>query len=170
MNVFKVAILTICLGLALGMSAPANALGRFITSNAVDKCQSFTPGVSNTIRNRVAGAENVGAAPIAVACVFEMNEIAGGGAVDVNSLRIYFLNGSAAATTVTCTKLSGSSAPGFGAIGGSQTVSTASMPAGGTGFVSFGAETGVFAIGVNCTIPQNVTIATTNIVYTDDEV
>lgn len=167
MNVMKVALITTGLGLALGLSAPANAIGRFITSNAVDKCQAFTPGVRNTIRNRVAGAENIGPDPIAVACVFELNELSGGGSVDVSNIQIYFLNGSAAATTVTCTKLTGSSAGSGVALGGSQTVTTPSIAAGATSSVSFAAVGSVFAVGVNCTIPQNVTIAQTRIEYTD---
>ncbi len=168
MNIIKVTLITAGLGLALGVSTPADAVGRYITSNAVDKCQAFTPGVTNTIRNRVVGAENVGAGPIAVACVFELNEIAGAGSVDVSNVQLYFVNGGGAPTTVTCTLLTGNSNGPGPSVGGAQTLTTASMAAaGGTGNVAFGGVGGVFGVGVNCNLPSSVTIAATLIQYVD---
>ena len=57
-----------------------------------DKCQAFTPGVTNTIRNRVVGAENVGANPIAVACVFELSDVYFASTATVDNIHMYFRN------------------------------------------------------------------------------
>lgn len=169
MNVIKVALLTTGLGLALGISAPANAvLGHWVSSNAVDKCQSFTPGVTNTIRNRVIGSENVGSAPLAVACVFELDEVSGGGTVDTTTVFVSFSNGTGAAGSVTCTLLPGSVYNG--SVGTAVTSSTASIAPGATGNLSFtGTTYSVFSIGVNCTLPPGFTLIHTRISYTNDE-
>ena len=44
-NLSQLALATLTLGLSLGMSTPAAAeTGHYVTSNAIDKCQAFTPG------------------------------------------------------------------------------------------------------------------------------
>ena len=102
----KTALATALFGLALGASQTALAeQSHYVSSNAVDKCQAFTPGVTNTIRNRVAGAENVGTQTIAVACDFELSETYGLGTATVDNVFVYIKNGSAASMTVNCTLL-----------------------------------------------------------------
>jgi len=168
MNVMNhVAILTAGIGLLLGATAPADAtIGHFYSSNAVDKCQAFTPGVSNTIRNRVIGAQNIGTASIAVACVFEMEQLYGQGSVTIDTVTIRFNNGDAAQTSVSCTLL-----PGSDGTYGTAVNQTAVIAAGANGSVSFsGPFTGLFGIGVNCTLPPNVTINSTVFRYQNAEV
>ncbi len=164
MNILtRVTILTAGLGLALGAVAPAHAIGRYITSNGPDKCSAFTPGISNTIRNRVSGAQNVGASPIAVACVFELNEISGGSSVNVSVVNIDMRNDGVSAVNVSCSML-----PGSGTFGTAVTKVVALAGSGGTGGANFAGSWDVFGIGVNCTLPTDVTIYQTLIEYTDD--
>ncbi|MGH6610636.1 MAG: hypothetical protein ACRECQ_10285, partial [Burkholderiaceae bacterium] len=67
--------LAFAVGIACSGSVSAQALfDHSFRSNAVNYCQAFTPGSSNTIRNRVIGVENVGSASVAVACAFHSHE------------------------------------------------------------------------------------------------
>jgi hypothetical protein len=71
MNTFKLCLLAVVSGLSLHPGhARAVVLTHHLFANGVDFCQAFTPGPANTIRNRVVGPENVGTAPINVACDF----------------------------------------------------------------------------------------------------
>lgn len=104
----KTAALVAFAGLSVGAGAPAWAeQSHYVSSNAVDKCQAFTPGVTNTIRNRVAGAQNIGSQPIAVACVFEVSETYGLGSPTVDDAYVYIRNDAAAQVTVNCSLLPG---------------------------------------------------------------
>jgi hypothetical protein len=123
-------------------STQAAEVGHFVSSNAVDKCQAFTPGITNTIRNRVIGAENVGASPIAVASVFHLS--------------ISFASTNPAPVTVNCTMLPGSKA--FDGIGTAVNQSVDLAAGSGTGELEFTGPWSVFSIGINCTLPPNVTI------------
>ena len=105
---FKGMVPTALIGLLIGINPAARAeQSHFVSSNAVDKCQAFTPGVTNTIRNRVAGAENVGTQAIAVACAFELAETYGMGSATVDNVYVYLKNGSANEVTISCTLLPG---------------------------------------------------------------
>lgn len=158
----QAAMLSTSLGLALGISAPAFAeTGHYVSSNAVDKCQAFTPGVTNTIRNRVTGAENVGANPIAVACVFEISEMYGASSAIVDDVTLYFRNTNLAPVNVSCSLLPGGHDEGIGTI----VNDTVSVPSGGNESITFAGPYSVFGIGVNCIIPSNVTIVHTIIRY-----
>lgn len=160
-----VAILTAGIGLILGATAPAYAVGHYYSSNAVDKCQAFTPGISNTIRNRVIGAQNIGTTAIAVACVFEMEQLYGQGSVTIDDVQLTFTNGDAAQTSVSCTLL-----PGSDGVYGTAVNATVVIAAGAQGNVSFaGPFTGLYGMGVNCTLPPNVTINTTIFRYQNAE-
>jgi len=161
----QVAMLGTGLGLALGVSAPAFAeTGHYVSSNAVDKCQAFTPGVTNTIRNRVIGAENVGANPIAVACVFELSELYGAGTPIVDTVALYLRNGNLAPIDVSCSLLPGDMVDGLGTVSNS----TVTVAAGANGLVSFTGPYNVLGIGVNCNLPPNVTIVKTIVRYRRD--
>ncbi len=167
MNVMNhVAILTAGIGLILGATAPANAtIGHYYSSNAVDKCQAFTPGVSNTIRNRVVGAQNVGTAAIAVACVFEMDQLYGEGTVTTDEIFIRFNNGDTSQASISCTLL-----PGSNGTYGTAVNATVVIAAGANGTATFTGPWNVYGIGVNCTLPPNVTITSTIIKYQNAEV
>ena len=167
MNVMNhVAILTAGIGLVLGATVPAYAtIGHFYSSNAVDKCQAFTPGISNTIRNRVIGAQNVGTATIAVACVFELDQLYGQGTVTTDAIYIRFDNGDASQVSVSCTLL-----PGSEGTYGTAVNQTVVIAAGANGGVTFTGPWNDYGIGVNCSLPPNVTIASTIIKYKNAEV
>lgn len=163
-STMRITILTAGLGLALGAVAPAQAVGHFVTSNGPDKCAAFTPGNTNTLRNRVSGVQNVGAAPIAAACVFELDEISGGGSVTTDRVVIYLRNDSASAVNVNCTLL-----PGYaGSFGTAENVVVPLAASGGTGNAIYTGTWNVFGMGVNCTLPSDVTIYRTLIEYEDD--
>lgn len=165
----KTAVATAVLALAsLAGNAKAAEQGHYITSNAVDKCQAFTPGPSNTIRNRVSGAENVGSTPIAVACVFELDEVYAAGSVTVDDVTVYtYNNGSAtgSAATVSCTLLPGNYQSGFG----TATTRTGTPPPSGNASIQFSAlALDAYALGVNCTVPANVVISHLVLRYRND--
>lgn len=127
-------------------------------SNAVNHCQAFTPGVSNTVRNRVVGVENVGSAPVPVACAFQSEE----SLIYTlpTELTIHMSNTSAVPVSISCTMLVGY----FGEPSQYAVTKTASVPAGSLrgSFVQFTAADnpaplaltlGDQLIGVNCTLP-----------------
>ena len=100
----KASLLTLVIS---AMFAPVNGnaaeVPQIIASSAMAHCQSFTPGVTNTIRNRVIGSENTGAANIGIACAFEVDS--GTMTVDgVQSINLFFNNHNAAGTiNISCT-------------------------------------------------------------------
>ncbi|MFT3896165.1 MAG: hypothetical protein QM719_00435 [Thermomonas sp.] len=165
----KTALATAFFGLLLGASPAALAeQSHYVSSNAVDKCQAFTPGVTNTIRNRVAGAENVGTQPIAVACTFELAETYGFGNATVDSVEIFLKNGSAAEVTISCTLLPGTNWAGDGV--GTLVTQSVTLASGASGSVEYdtGGPWDVFGIGVNCNLPPQGTIQGTVIRYRND--
>lgn len=159
----KAALVTLAIGMAMGYAAPALATGYYVSSNGVDKCQAFTPGVTNTIRNRVTGAENIGSASIAVACVFELSQVYDQGAATVDTVYVYFKNGDDAAVSISCSLLPGNLYAGLGTL----EAKSMDLAAGTQGYMQFDGPHDVFGIGVNCTLPPHVTIAETVIRYRD---
>lgn len=131
------------------------------SANAVNFCQAFTPGPSNTLRARVVGLENVGTVPIAVAC--SMLTLSNGALLVENPRRLVasFSNRTATPVTVGCTLLTGyDGEPGAYAVNKSITV-----PASSRSFVEWtqadnptaGAlSLGNNQVGINCTLPPNV--------------
>jgi hypothetical protein len=163
----KAALATAFSGLLLGASPAALAeQSHYVSSNAVDKCQAFTPGVTNTIRNRVAGAENVGTQPIAVACAFEVSETYGLNSATVDSVYVYLKNGSANEVTISCTLLPGTNWASDGV--GTLVTQSATLAPGGTGAVTYEGTWDVYGIGVNCNLPPQGTIQGTVIRYRND--
>lgn len=163
----KVALATSLFGLLLGASPAALAeQSHYVSSNAVDKCQSFTPGVTNTIRNRVAGAENVGTQTIAVACVFELAETYGLSSAAVDEVSVFVKNGSSASMTVNCTLLPGTNWAGDGV--GTLVTQTLTLDPGEADSVDYDGPYNVFGIGVNCNLPPQGTILGTVIRYRND--
>jgi hypothetical protein len=104
----KLGILALATSLALSAGDASAALATYeYSSNAVNHCQAFTPGPANTIRNRVVGSENVGTAPMNVACNFGSMTNGAAGQAPPTSIYVYFSNNSAAAITIKCTLLTG---------------------------------------------------------------
>jgi hypothetical protein len=167
----KAALATAFFGLFLGASPAAVAeQSHYVSSNAVDKCQAFTPGVTNTIRNRVAGAENVGTQPIAVACVFELSETYGMGSAEVDDVRVYIKNGDSSQMTVNCSLL-----PGDPGDLGTIITRSVTLDPGETDSIGYGVAVGdadapwsVFGMGVNCNVPPKAVIVETLIRYRND--
>ena len=101
-------LLAVGLGLVLvAGNSGAVVVDHVVDSNAVNYCQAFTPGPTNTIRNRVVGAENVGTANINVACAFTSFWNGDDNTSNPTSVQIYFSNTSNAAITISCTLLTG---------------------------------------------------------------
>jgi hypothetical protein len=170
MNVLlKAVAVTTFAGLLSGISPVAKAeQSHYVSSNAVDKCQAFTPGVTNTIRNRVAGAENVGTVPIAVACVFELSETYFMSTGIVDDVYIYIKNGDVSPMSVTCSLL-----PGDPSALGTIVTKSIDLNPGVTSSVHYGTgDTGapwsVYGIGVNCNLPPKAVITNTVLRYRND--
>jgi len=163
----KAALATAFFGMLLGASPAALAeQSHYVSSNAVDKCQAFTPGVTNTIRNRVSGAENVGTQAIAVACAFELAETYGMGSATVDNVYVYLKNGSANEVTISCTLLPGTSWASDGV--GTLVTQSATLAPGAAGSVSYTGPWSVYGIGVNCNLPPQGTILGTVVRYRND--
>jgi hypothetical protein len=167
MNSVKFGLTTLALAAALHVDTAEAAVAQHYTySNSVNYCQAFTPGPANTVRNRVVGAENVGEAPIAVACNFASSWNGAAGNTAPTRVSMYFANNNPSeAVIVTCTMLTGYQT----SIGYTVTKATTSIPAGGTSQRNLswnaadnpspGATTlGSSLIGVNCTLPQGAVI------------
>ena len=97
--------LTALIGLALATPSQAAIVTYYSAVNGPGVCQAFTPGPSNTIRNRVIGAENVGTATMNVACDLTTRHA---GTYTGTSIQMYFSNNNPSGTiSVSCTLLTG---------------------------------------------------------------
>jgi hypothetical protein len=178
-SMLKISLMTLAIGAAFH-SANSNAtVGQHeaITS-AVNYCQAFTPGVSNTIRNRVIGSENVGTAPIAVACDLPVQVSDNDIATDP-SLKFAFIvlsNGGTADVSISCTLLTGS--PGLSTGDAYTATQTVVVPAGGINAVNFtstdnpnagATNLGNILAGVNCMLPPHTSITATDIGWDEDD-
>ena len=172
-NMLKTGLLTLGLGIVFcSPNADAAVQTHRSYSNAVNNCQAFTPGVSNTIRNRVIGAENIGS-PIALACNFNTVFNGAAGNTNLQAVTLYFSNGGGA-TSVTCVLLTGM-APGW-ISGSAYTVAkNVAIGAGGTGAISFTAadnptpestDLANVMVGVNCTMPTNMILSGSELLWT----
>lgn len=176
-NSIKACLLTMGIAAAF-VTADTNAavVAYGSAASAPARCQAFTPGPSNTIRNRVVGSENIGSA-IAVACAFEV----GTSAASTNALAIdmYFSNNSAAAITVPCTLLTGWQGAA-GAVLVNKSASVAANAGNGTvaqAEILFDSDDtpsttdvdlGFPIVGVNCTLPTSGVINDTYVFWGDE--
>lgn len=177
-NMLKSGLLTLGLGIAFcPTDAGAALVNHTAFSNAVNHCQAFTPGPSNTIRNRVIGSENIGD-PIAVACNFTTLLNGAPGNTNITSVAIFFTNNSGVPASVTCTLLTGTSA-GIAGAGVTYAVakSTPAIAAGGASSVLWttadnptpgATDMGNLLVGVNCTLPTSVIMSATRVIWTAD--
>jgi hypothetical protein len=167
----KAALLTIALGTVF-MAADSKAafVAYSSAANAPGRCQAFTPGPSNTIRNRVVGSENIGT-PIAVACDFEV-ELSNTSS-NVTEIEMWFSNNGSSPLTVDCTMLNGwQGASGAVLINKSVTVNPGvqsdivyqpvDMPD------PAATDLGFVLVGVNCTLPTNAVINDTYVSWFDE--
>ena len=163
-NILKMGLLTLAIGSAFSATDSRAAVSQhFSDSNAVNYCQAFTPGVSNTIRNRVIGAENIGTASVAVACNYASTQ----NTHDTSDQRLaslaqVFYNNSAASVTISCTLATGSPGINFGDTYSST--KTLTLAPGVANFIVFDGNDNPTAsatfnnnvVGVNCILPTHV--------------
>ena len=163
----KISLMTLAIGAAFHTADSKAAVAyQVVWSNAVNYCQAFTPGVSNTIRNRVIGSENIGTASIAVACNLASFNNGAAGNAPIDAFVTYFTNTTAADVSVSCTMLTGTAG---NLTGGSYVVpKTVTVPAGGSAGLGWDPSDNPtagatdlgdgYAVGVNCILPQHVTL------------
>lgn len=169
----KTALLTVAVGTAFAATDATAAIVAYgNVANAPARCQAFTPGVTNTIRNRVVGSENVGASPIAVACAFEVEISAN--STNALAIEMWFSNNATADADVNCTMLTGwQGASGAVAVNKSETVSN-----GVQSVITFDetdtpsttdTDLGFSVVGVNCTLPTSLVINDTYVFWGDED-
>lgn len=139
-------------------------------STSSEACASFTPGVTNTIRNRVVGSENVGTDPLAVACSFANIGTVQGGYNTYLSITVF--NNSASNISVTCTELNGQYNNVVSTIN-----KTGNMGPGAGVTIAFTAndtpsttdtDLGSYRSGVNCVLPAGGVLSMTETRWQDD--
>jgi hypothetical protein len=168
----NVLLLTGAVGLGFA-AGPADAALETIYSLSVapSHCQAFTPGVTNTIRNRVSGAENIGE-PLALACSFE-NIGSIQGTFNTVVAAGFYNNSGAANMTINCTNLNGY----FGAVGSTINKTVTIAAVNGSNGVTFSAadtpstsdtNLGSFYSGINCTMPTGSIMTWTEARWQED--
>ena len=141
-------------------------------ANAPARCQAFTPGPTNTVRNRVTGSENIGAA-MNVACAFENLSSFDYGS-NVVSAGLQIANNGSAALTVTCSELSGY----FGDAGAVINKTSESVAPGESQYVDFSSDDtpapddtdlGSYAVGIVCNLPTHAVMGETYSIWYDED-
>lgn len=107
MKIFAhVSMLALAIG---GLLSTTDAYAADVTwhqsSTMSGNCQSFEPGVTNTLRNRALGVENVGSATAGIACSFEPQVTTGDAPTSYNMLMLWFQGPVGA--VVNCTVVAG---------------------------------------------------------------
>jgi hypothetical protein len=141
-------------------------------SNAPAHCQAFAPGPTNTVRNRVTGAENIGAA-MSVACAFESI-----GSYDriqpVATAGVQVTNNGSGAVSVGCSELSGH----FGDAGTVLNKTADGIAPGASAHIEFSAgdtpdeedsDLGSYTAGIVCNLPTHAVIAGTHATWDDED-
>ena len=141
-------------------------------ANAPARCQAFTPGPTNTVRNRVTGSENIGA-PMNVACAFGNVSSFDYGS-NVVSAGIQIANNGKAAFAVTCSELSGY----FGDSGVVINKTSDSVAPGESQYVDFSSDDtpdtgdtdlGSYAVGIVCNLPTHAVMGETYSIWYDED-
>jgi hypothetical protein len=167
----KASLLTLAIS---AMFAPVNGnaaeVPQIIASSAMAHCQSFTPGVTNTIRNRVIGSENTGTKPIGIACAFEVD--AGAMTVDgVQSIMLFLNNHGSASFDVSCTAAVGPEGAFSYFISKTTTVDPGVQNAVEFTPADDGSEDvgfGDYLIGLTCVLPPQSIVNDTYVAYSID--
>lgn len=165
-----------CLGTlaaALGCATAGASSQYYINdANAPAHCQAFTPGPTNTVRNRVTGAENIGAA-MNVACAYENITSFDYGSQTI-SAGLQIGNNGSTAFTVSCSELSGY----FGDAGIVLGKTTASIAPGDSTYVDFNSDDtpdegdtdlGSYAVGIVCNLPTHAVMGETYSAWADED-
>lgn len=174
----RTGLVALAAGAGLHVGVAGAALSTHISdSNAVNYCQAFTPGPSNTIRNRVIGSQNVGKTSIAVACNYAtVTNTNDSSDQTMDAIYQVFSNGSKAPVTISCTLLTGT--PGDGYFGDVySSTRTLELAPGAVDYIQF---TGMdnpeqtpslnsSMVGVNCLLPPLVTMTEVELVWTAED-
>ena len=166
----KASLLTLAISAVFApVTGNAAEVPQIMASSAMAHCQAFTPGPTNTIRNRVIGSENIGNT-LALACAFEV-DAAAMTADGVQSVTLILGNTGTTSIDVNCTLAAGFAGDFSYFINKTTTVAPAAQvpveftPAdGGSGDLGFGD----FLTGVNCTLPKNGAVYDTYVAYAID--
>lgn len=166
----KASLLTLVISTAFApVAGTAAEVQQVIASTAMAHCQSFNPGVTNTIKNRVIGAENIGN-PVAIACAFEVDAQAMT-ADGVQSVLLVLNNHGTAPFDIPCTLAVGPEGAFSYFISKTTTVDPATQnsveftPA-DAGSSDIGFED--YLVGLTCTLPKNGVVNDTYVSYTID--
>lgn len=164
---------TLAIGTAvIAAGAQAGSSVYINDANAPARCQAFTPGPTNTVRNRVTGSENIGAA-MNVACAFEnISSFDYGTAPYAAGVQI--ANNGNTAFTATCSELSGY----FGDAGTVINKTSDPIAPGQSEFIEFTADDtpdtgdtdlGSYAVGIVCNLPTHAVMGETYTDWTDED-
>ena len=165
---------TLAIATVLVVAADAQAVSSVYINdaNAPARCQAFTPGPTNSIRNRVTGSENIGAA-MNVACAFESVSSYDYG-TEPYAAGVQIANNGSSAFTVTCSELSGY----FGDSGVVLNKTSGSIAPGGSAYIEFtpddtpdtgDTDLGSYAVGINCSLPTHAVMSETYTFWTDED-
>jgi hypothetical protein len=164
----KASLLTLVVSAAFAPAAGnAAEVQQVIASSAMAHCQSFTPGVTNTIANRVIGSENTGAKNLGIACAFEVDSSAMT-PDGVQSVTLFLNNHGSAAFNMSCTLAVGQEGDFTYYISKTTTVNPSTRTS-----VSFTPEDGGsdapgfedFLVGLTCIMPPKSIINDTYVAY-----
>ena len=167
----KASLLTLAISTAFAPAASnAAEVQQMITSSAMAHCQSFTPGVTNTITNRVIGSENSGTKNIGIACAFEVDAAAINGD-GVRIVKLWLNNHGTAPLDVSCTLATGPEgafsyfiSKTTHVLASDQTPVEFTPADGGSEEVGFGEA----LVGLTCMLPPKAIIGETDVIYVVD--
>ncbi len=165
---------TLAIATVLVVAADAQAVSSVYINdaNAPARCQAFTPGPTNTVRNRVTGSENIGAT-MNVACAFESVASYDYG-TEPYAAGVQIVNNGSTAFTVSCSELSGY----FNNAGVVLNKTSASIAPGGSENIEFTADDtpdtgdtdlGSYAVGIVCNLPTHAVMSETYSFWTDED-
>lgn len=162
----KASLLTIAISAVFAPAVSNAGIGQIITSSAMAHCQAFTPGVTNTIRNRVVGSENIGAT-MAIACAFEVEQ-ATMTEDGVQAVWLTLNNHGATAFSVPCTLAVGPEGA-FSYYINKTTIVEPSTPQQVTFSPEDAGSTDLgfkdWLVGLTCSMPKNAIMNDTNVSY-----
>ena len=167
----KASLLTLVISAAFApVAVNAEEVPQIIASSSMAHCQAFTPGVTNTITNRVIGSENTGTKNLGIACAFEVDAatMTGDG---VQSVTLFLNNHGTAPFNVPCTLAVGPEGAFSYFISKTTTVdpgvqnSVTFTPEDGE---SEDAGFGDYLVGMTCVLPPKSIVNDTYVAYTVD--
>mgnify|MGYP000860385766 CR=1 FL=1 len=167
----KASLLTLVVSAAFAPAAGnATEAPQVIASSSMAHCQSFTPGVTNTITNRVIGSENTGTKSLGIACAFEV-DAATITADGVQAVTLWLNNHGTTPFNVSCTLATGPEGAFSYFISKTTTVAPSEQTAvtftpadGGSQDPGFGE----YLVGLTCVLPPKAIIGETDVAYTVD--